>query len=110
MAALASTDVTYTLQEGTQKSGSDCRYEAVFKVAFGDGALTYPSGGIPLTKAKLGCPTKVEEIILSDPDSASGIVVKMDYVNLQCSSTYAQHGSHRRLCNCNCKRSEFRRS
>lgn len=82
MADIAAADVTYTLQEGTQKScPSDPSYQAVFKLAFGDGALTYPSGGIPLTKAKLGCPNHLLEFEIMDASDGSGYVFKYDREN-----------------------------
>lgn len=82
MADVAASDVAYTLQEGTQSaSPSDPKYKAVFKLVFGDGALTYPSGGIPLTKAKLGCPANLLSFKILDGGAASGVIVKYDYAN-----------------------------
>lgn len=82
MADIAAADVTYTKQEGTQGAcPSDPRFRAIFKVQFGDGALTYPSGGIPLTKGKLGCPTNIDELTIIDSDDSNGIVYKYDREN-----------------------------
>lgn len=79
MADLAATDLTYTQQAGKSKaSPADPRFTGVFKIAFGDGALTYPSGGIPLTKAKLGCPTNIDELHVIDADDGNGYVYKFD--------------------------------
>lgn len=81
MADLAAADVTYTQVEGSQKaSPSEPRRSAVFTVAFGDGALTIPSGGIPLTKAKLGCPTQIDELYVMDGGS-NGFMYKYDSAN-----------------------------
>ena len=58
MAAFASTDVTYTIiSQGRDSRG---KKQNVVKLVFGDGALTYAAGGIPLDKAKMGCPNSVE--------------------------------------------------
>lgn len=82
MADVAASDVAYTLQEGTQAaSPSDPKYKAVFKLVFGDGALTYPSGGVPLTKGKLGCPASIVSFKILDGGAASGMIVKYDYAN-----------------------------
>ena len=45
-------------------------------ITFGNGSLTYPAGGVPLTKAKLGCPAKIDDFIVEDPANANGYVVK----------------------------------
>jgi hypothetical protein len=81
MAAIAAGNVTYALQEGTQQTNHNSRYEATFSIAFGDGVLTYPAGGVPLTKANLGCPASLESLILIDPASANGFVYKYDSAN-----------------------------
>ena len=81
MADIAASDVTYTLVEGSQKScPSDPRKSGVFTVAFGNASLTIPSGGIPLTKAKLGCPTKIDELFIMDGGS-NGFMYKYDSAN-----------------------------
>ncbi len=81
MADLAASNVTYTRVEGSQKaSPSDPRFSAIFTVAFGDAALTIPAGGIPLTKAKLGCPTQIDELIVIDGGS-NGFMYKFDSTN-----------------------------
>lgn len=60
MAAIAASDVTYTLVDQWSEPGNRVVHKAfVFKVVFGDGALTYPANGVPLTLAKLGCPNTV---------------------------------------------------
>jgi hypothetical protein len=45
---------------------SDSRSLNRIKLAFGDGILEYPAGGIPLTKGKMGCPTYVESMVIVD--------------------------------------------
>jgi len=68
MAQLAASNVTYSLVDGTRIANAcDPRFSAVFNVSFGDGTATYTSGGIPLTKAKLGCPAIVQELYVMSP-------------------------------------------
>lgn len=74
MADIAAGDVTYTLQKASVGQGSKKHF--VFKVEFGNGSLTYPSGGVPLTIAKLGLPNDVEEAIIMDASDADGFVYK----------------------------------
>lgn len=64
MADLAAADVTYTLVN--QRKMSDSRSLNRVRLAFGDGALTYPANGIPLSKGKMGCPTVIESLIVVD--------------------------------------------
>lgn len=81
MAAIASTDVTYALQEGTQQTSSSSRLQGIYAITFGNGTLTYPAGGVPLTAGKLGCPASLEELLLVDPANANGFVYKYDRTN-----------------------------
>ena len=60
MADLAASDVTYTVVH--QRIGENGRKNNVIKLTFGDSSLTYPAAGVPLTKAKLGCPNVVEAL------------------------------------------------
>lgn len=64
MSNIAATDITLTLL--TQRRSEDGRRVNVFTMAFGDGALTYPAGGVPITKAKLGCPNIIEQLTVFD--------------------------------------------
>ncbi len=64
MANIAATDITLTLL--TQRRSEDGRRVNVFTMAFGDGVLTYPAGGVPITKAKLGCPNIIEQLTVFD--------------------------------------------
>ena len=54
MPDLASSDVTYTINNREQADGGLIRNQVT--IAFGDGALTYPSGGVPLDANKMGLP------------------------------------------------------
>lgn len=79
MADLAASNVTYTKQ--SERIGEGGLRESVFKLAFGDGALTYPSGGLPVTKAKLGCPNHIKSLVIFDAGAANGLVYKYDFAN-----------------------------
>lgn len=60
MADIAATDITITLNR--VKKLEDGRKIVNAKMVFGDGALTYPAGGVPISKAKLGCPTVISSL------------------------------------------------
>lgn len=64
MADIAAADVTYTVLN--QRKMSDSRNLNRIRLAFGDGALLVPAGGIPLTIGKLGCPVIVESLVVVD--------------------------------------------
>lgn len=71
MADIAAANVAYTLQKASTLA--DSRKMNKVKLVFGDGALTVGSGGIPLTKAKLGCPVNVDSVVVID-QGTSGYV------------------------------------
>ena len=62
MAAIAATDVTYTIVNQARMGSAG--YRTVVTIAFGDGALTYPTGGVPLTKGKMGAPNYIDTVQL----------------------------------------------
>lgn len=64
MADIAAADVTYTVLN--QRKLSDSRSMNRVRLAFGNGSLTVPAGGIPLTIGKMGCPTVVESLVVVD--------------------------------------------
>lgn len=64
MADIAAADVTYTMLN--QRKLGDSRNLNRVRLAFGDGALTYPANGIPLTKGHMGCPTVIESLVIVD--------------------------------------------
>jgi len=78
MANIAAGDVTYTI--GKQSLLEDGRRMNKVTLAFGDGALTYPSGGIPITIGKLGCPTVVDGFKIMDKGT-SGYSFSYDFAN-----------------------------
>lgn len=75
MSNLVAGSVTYSLVNA-RKLGDSRNLNRV-SLSFGDGALTYPAGGIPITIAKLGCPTVVESLIVVDKGT-SGYEFKYD--------------------------------
>lgn len=82
MAAIAASDVAYTsLGRGGQINDSGSRVNDL-KIVFGDGALTYPAGGIPLSNlSKNGFPNVVDSFLISAASSGDGYVYKYDAVN-----------------------------
>jgi len=77
MPDLVASDVTYTLVKQDVAGGRGQRKNTV-DVTFGDGALTYPSGGVPLTKGNLGMPNTVETFYFTEPDADDGFLYKYD--------------------------------
>lgn len=75
MADLAAGNVTYALL--TQRTKGDSRKQNRVQLSFGDGALTVPAGGIPLSKGKMGCPTTIESLQIVD-QGTSGYVFNYD--------------------------------
>lgn len=79
MAALVDADVTYSLIENDKIEGN--RKFANWSISFGDGVKTYPAGGIPLNKAKLDCPVRLDFFGFDDMSSSDGLLYKHDYLN-----------------------------
>lgn len=64
MADLEAADVTYTMLN--QRKLADSRNLNRVRLAFGDASDTYPAGGVPLSKGKMGCPTVIESLVVVD--------------------------------------------
>ncbi len=79
MANIASSDITVTLVNRDCVGGS-LKKRNVVKLVFGDGALTYPAGGVPISKGNLGCPNVIESLIVFDK-STSGYAWSYDKAN-----------------------------
>lgn len=79
MAAIAVTDVTAT-KIGKSEIGKVSKTH-VMDLAFGDGALTYPTGGVPLSTSLLGMKREVLAVQICDAMSADGFVYKWDKTN-----------------------------
>lgn len=81
MAAIAAANVALTIQ-GKGSITDAGNKSKLIKVVFGDGALTYPAGGVPLSGlSTMGFPTAIATVNLMDPGSANGFVYKYDSVN-----------------------------
>lgn len=78
MANIASTDITVTILNNRKDESG--RKKVNVKLEFGDGALTYPSGGIPIDKAKFGCPNVIESLVIYDKGT-SGYGFSYDAAN-----------------------------
>lgn len=77
MPQIAAADVTYAAVEGSATANpADPMMERSYTITFGDGSLLYTSGGIPLTKAKLGCPAHIMRLHIMDAAHANGLVPK----------------------------------
>lgn len=81
MPQLGTADVTYTSVSGSSSAGpSDPMREHVYTILFPNSTnVLYTSGGIPLQKAKLGCPTNLVQFVMMDEASTTGYVAKFDY-------------------------------
>ena len=79
MPAIASTDVTVTV-ERVDRNNKVKRNRV--KVVFGNGTLTYPSGGVPLPSAQsFGMRQALINLVPVDMEDAQGIVWKYDFAN-----------------------------
>lgn len=79
MAAIASSDVTITVEERRRE---DKKHRNRVKIVFGNATLTYPSGGVPLpTFASFGLNRNLDYLVLTDSDDGQGIVWKYDQEN-----------------------------
>ena len=63
MADIAATDITVTFLD---KRRHDGRSYFNVQLAFGNGALTYPAGGVPISIGAVGTPTSLESLIVYD--------------------------------------------
>jgi hypothetical protein len=95
MADIASGDLTYVLVKQRKEDSSNKVVNLT--VAFGDGALTYPSGGIPLDKAKMGVPNHIVSLSISSPASADGLIYKYDQANNKVRMYYSANHAHNLL-------------
>jgi hypothetical protein len=80
MANIAATDVTYTMLK--QRLLSNSEKSNLVKLVFGNGALTYPAGGIPITGKNMGCPNIIESLKVVG-QGTSGYVFNFDPVNVK---------------------------
>lgn len=79
MAAI--TGFTYTVQKRRRVDASPPVNECKASLTFGDGSLTYPTGGIPIAKASLAMPNFLESVDILESGSADGYIYKVDLAN-----------------------------
>lgn len=73
MTALASTDVTITLNARDRECFSGTKAFNMGTISFGDGALTYATGGVPMpAKGHFGMKKQLQKMLLIPPCSAYG--------------------------------------
>lgn len=92
MADLASSDVTYSALK--IKKLEDGRKIIHATLVFGDGAKTYPTGGVPLLKGKLACPVLIDSFEIVDSGGAPyGFTYDKTNVKLRMSQSAAHSHS-----------------
>lgn len=64
MANIAASDITVTVLNNRKRD--DGFRVLTLQLAFGDGALTYPAGGVPISKSVLGCPNIIDSLKVFD--------------------------------------------
>ncbi|MFQ5641097.1 MAG: hypothetical protein ACE5IR_24225 [bacterium] len=81
MPALAASDVTVTIEKENRSSELRMKRNRV-KIAFGDGSLTYPTGGVPMPAiGNFGMVNNLDFLNVVDDDDSQGIVWKYDKDN-----------------------------
>lgn len=81
MTAIASTDVTITLAAQDVDVMPGMKIVCLPTIAFGNGTLTYPTGGVPLPViGKLGMKKQLQRLLIQQP-SANGFIYKYDAAN-----------------------------
>ena len=84
MANIAASNVTFAFANSSKygsKDDNSVRQEKV-TVSFGNGTLTYPAGGVPLSGlTNWGFPNKIDEVITVDMSSPDGFVYKYSSAN-----------------------------
>ena len=80
MGVMGTADVTYTsVTAASVGSPSVPMREYQFLLTFPNASnVLYPTGGVPLVAAQLGCPAYLEKFILLDDGSSAGYVAKWD--------------------------------
>lgn len=81
MTALASSNVTVTISNRNKERIPGALRKVIVDLTFGDGSLTYPSGGVPLpAKEQYGFKREIAFGIIEQP-SANGFFYKYDRTN-----------------------------
>lgn len=78
MAALTASDVSVSLPARDQQIAHGTKIISMPSISFGDGAKTYPSGGVPLPAlGQFGLKRQVDMLLIQQP-AANGFVYKYD--------------------------------
>lgn len=83
MTAFASTDITVTLNAPERDIGGGGVFKniSIATIAFGNGALTYATGGVPMPAiGRFGMKRAVDLMLIEQP-SANGFIYKYDAAN-----------------------------
>lgn len=74
MADIVATDVTYTIN---QRVRAGRRFFVEATLTYGDGAMTYKTGGVPLTAASLGFRRGIETLVVVE-SNANALLYEFD--------------------------------
>lgn len=91
MANIAASDITVTIL--SHRKRDDGFRVIVATLAFGDGALTYGAGGVPISKSVLGCPNVIDSLKVFDKGT-SGYEWSYDRTNEKLVAMQAPAQSH----------------
>src|SRR3990167_3737525 len=92
MTAIVAADVTLTIERRTI-SGKTRRNRV--KVVFGDSALTYPAGGVPMPAfGSWGMKRNLDYLTVFDENDASGVIWKYDTTNNKLRGYSMQNHAH----------------
>lgn len=81
MTALASTDITVTVSIRDRRIYGN-KHKVPVTIAFGNGALTYPAGGVPMPAfGSFGMKRNLDFMEFTDPANANGFLYKYDQTN-----------------------------
>ena len=69
---------TYQLVSERKLDSSPGQNELQFKISFGNGTDTYPTGGIPLALGSLGLVNYCDALMMSGQDAPDGYMYKFD--------------------------------
>ncbi len=78
MADIAAADLVYTIADSGGVTIQNKLRRVKVTIAFGDAVDDYPTGGIPLTRAKMGLPNVIDSLHFSEDDAGQGFVYKFD--------------------------------
>jgi hypothetical protein len=83
---------SYQLVSERKLDSSPGQNELQFKLTYGNGTDTYPTGGIPLSLASLGLRNYCDSLVVSGQDTLAGFLYKFDRDNLKI-ALYEKGGS-----------------